>query len=443
MKRMEHMKRYVVRSLVVLPVLAIAFASVVPSANAQQHVPRYVVKNLGTLGGTLSTAFGINNQGWISGASNLAGDQNEHPFLWYQSRMIDLGTAGGPNSVSGFPLKNERGLIPGISQTAISDPLGENWNFHCDAYETVLCDGTDLINVGLLWYPGGKATMPTLGGDNGQAFGANNLGQVVGLAETAKQDKNCVAPQVLDYEAVIWTPFESRIEALPPYPGDTVSAAIGINDRGQAVGASGACAPISPSIGAHALLWENGSFTYLGTLGGQLSNLAYAINNAGQVVGVSDLQGEVTAHAFIWQNGTLRDLGTLPGDFLSVAFSINNRGQVVGESCDINFNCRAFLWQDGTMRDLNTLIPSNSSLYLLFANDLNDDGEIVGQAIDEVTGATPAFLVVPCDEERANDEDCQVSARSQIGVERPKVVLPTRLRAPLGRTPVFKRLALP
>jgi probable HAF family extracellular repeat protein len=434
------MKGKIVRLMVVLPVLAIAFASMMPSANAQQHLTRYVVKNLGTLGGTLSTALGINNQGWITGASNLTGDQHEHAFLWYQDRMLDLGTAGGPNSVSGFPLKNERGLIPGISQTSGSDPLEENWNFHCDAYETVLCDGTDLINVGLLWYPGGKATMPTLGGNNSQAFGANNLGQVVGLAETTHQDANCVAPQVLDYEAVIWTPSENRIEALPPYPGDTASAAIGINDRGQAVGASGACAPISPSIGAHALLWENGGLTYLGTLGGQLSNVGYAINNRGQVVGVSDLPGEVTAHAFIWQNGTMRDLGTLPGDFLSVAFSINNRGQVVGESCDINFNCRAFLWQNGTMRDLNTLIPSNSSLYLLFANDLNDDGEIVGQAIDEATGATPAFFVVPCDEERAKDEDCQASASSQMGTARPKIVLPETLREQLRRTQAFGRL---
>jgi probable HAF family extracellular repeat protein len=424
----------------VTEVLAILTLSISSTAQGQwqpEHPTRYIVKNLGTLRGALGTAFGINNQGWITGTSNLTGDQHEHAFLWYRDRMLDLGTAGGPNSVSGFPLKNERGLIPVISQTAVSDPLGKNWNFTCDAYETVLCDGTDLINVGLLWYPGGKATMPTLGGNNSQALGANNLVEGVGFAETANQGENCVAPQVLDYEAVISTPLENRIEALPPYPGDTVSGAIGINDRGQAVGASGACAPISPSIGAHALLWENGKFTYLGTLGGQLSNVAYGINNRGQVVGLSDLPGEVTAHAFIWQNGSMTDLGTLPGDFFSVAFSINERGQVIGESCDVNFNCRPFLWQKGMMSDLNTLIPSNSSLYLLFANDLNDEGEIVDQAIDEANGTAPAFLVVPCDGEPANDEDCQASARSQMDIGRLKIVLPATLREHLRRTPVF------
>ena len=69
----------------------------------------------------------------------------------------------------------KRWLTLDISQTAVSDPLGENWNFHRDVTKTVLCDGTDLINVGLLWYPGGMATMPTLGGNNSQAWGANNL----------------------------------------------------------------------------------------------------------------------------------------------------------------------------------------------------------------------------------------------------------------------------
>jgi hypothetical protein len=57
--------------------------------------------------------------------------------------------------------------------------------------------------------------MPTLIGNNSQALGgANNLGQVVGIAATANQDPNCVAPQVLDFDAVIWTPLENRIDTV-------------------------------------------------------------------------------------------------------------------------------------------------------------------------------------------------------------------------------------
>jgi len=58
--------------------------------------------------------------------------------------------------------------------------------------------------------------MPTLGGNNGYATGANNSGQVVGFAETANQDPTCVPPQVLDYEAVIWNPGQGSIQMLPP-----------------------------------------------------------------------------------------------------------------------------------------------------------------------------------------------------------------------------------
>jgi len=58
-------------------------------------------------------------------------------------------------------------------------------------------------------------------------------------------------------------------------------------------------------------------------------------------------------------------------------------------------NPRAFLWQDGVMTDLNTLIPPGSSLSLQAAQEINDLGEIVGQASDQTTGKNRAFLLVP------------------------------------------------
>jgi probable HAF family extracellular repeat protein len=392
-----------------------------PDVSGKQR--NYTVTSLGLLGGTLSSAYGINNRGWVTGAANLEGDQNEHPFLWRDGVMSDVGTNGGPNGSAGFPLKNNRGLVVGFAQTSTPDPLAENWTLYCNLSETQPCEGSNLVMSGFAWQDGVKTLMPTLGGNHGYATGANNSGQVVGFAETANQDSTCVPPQVLDYEAVIWNPVEGKIRMLPPFPGDSIGAAIGINDRGQVVGTSGQCAPVSPAIAVHALLWQNGRVTNLGSLGGLTGNLAYAINNRTQVVGISDVAGDTTAHAFLWQNGKMIDLGTLPGDVFSVAFSINNRGQVVGESCDASGNCRAFLWQNGVMTDLNTLIPSSSPLYLLAAYDLNDQGAIVGQGFDPVSGDAPGFLAAP-----SSCDDAVESAATAERMQPRKIVLPDSIR---------------
>jgi probable HAF family extracellular repeat protein len=351
--------------------------------------------------------------------------------------MSDLGTAGGPNGSAGFPLKSNNGLVVGFAQTSTPDPLGENWTLYCNLGDTLPCAGTDLVLPGFAWQDGVKTLMPTLGGNNGYATGANNRGQVVGFAETANQDPTCVPPQVLDYEAVIWNPVEGSIQMLPPFPGDTSGAAIGINDRTEVVGTSGQCAPVSPAIAVHALLWQNGHVTNLGSLGGLTGNLAYAINNRTQVVGISDVAGDTTAHAFLWQNGKMIDLGTLPGDVFSVAFSINNGGLVVGQSCDQNGNCRAFLWQNGVMTDLNAVISQGSSLSLISANDINDRGDIVGQGYDPNTGEAPGFLATP-----TGDDEASEGAVSAAPVQSPKIILPDNIRQQLRQRLRFGRFVV-
>jgi probable HAF family extracellular repeat protein len=359
---------------------------------------QYTVTLLGTLGGTVSSASSVNDKGWVAGFANLPGDQEEHAVLWLNGAITDLGTlSGGPNSAVGFPAKNNHGLLVGFSQTSSTDPLREEWNYTCTV-SGHLCEGKNLSTLGFLWQNGVMTSLPTLGGNISEAFGVNNLGQAVGFAETSTPDPTCVHPQVLLYEAVIWGSNGKIQTPLAPLVGDKISAAVAINDSGQVVGGSGPCVHLSPAIGAHALLWQNGSVmpTDLGSLGGMMNNVAFAINGGGQIVGSSGMPGDATAHAFLWQNGVgMKNLGTLSGDYASVAFGINDNGQVVGESCPQKGNCRAFVWQNGVMTDLNTLIPSGSTVRLLVANDINNEGQIVGQAFDPNTGNAPAFLAIP------------------------------------------------
>lgn len=358
----------------------------------------YRVTHLPSLGGAISRGNSINNRGWVAGYSNLAGDQSRHATLWRDGSPLDLGTLGGPNSSVAWPVKNNRGLIAGIAQTATPDPLGENWS--CSAFFPG-ATATGFTCLGFVWEGGVMRALPTLGGNNGFATGANNRGQVVGWAENTVHDPTCAPPQVLQFRAVVWGPGRNQIRELPPLPGDTSGAATAVNERGQVVGISGTCdQAVGRFTAAHAVLWDNNRVIDIGNLGGVTWNTPMAINERGDIVGFAGQPGDdpddPKLRAFLWtRRGGIQNLGTLPGDATSEAHGINERRQVVGVSCDAGGNCRAFIWHNGVMKDLNTLVAPGYTGVLTTAQDINDRGEITGRAFDPATGARPAFLATP------------------------------------------------
>jgi probable HAF family extracellular repeat protein len=370
----------------------------------------YIVVRLDGLGGTSGGANSVNNRGWVTGLASLAGDQTAHATLWLGGRTIDLKTLGGPNSAVSWPVKNDRGEIVGISETADVDPLGET--FSCAAFFGTPHTGHSCR--GFLWRDGAMTKLDTLGGNNSYATAANDRGQIVGWAENTVHDSTCKQPlQVLQFRAVIWGPRAGQIQELPPLPGDTTSAATAINDRGQVVGISGPCDRARGRFSARrAVLWQRGTITDLGNFGGIAWNTPTAINQRGDVAGFSDFPGDqgggLNAHAFVWiGSGPIQDLHTLDDDPLSLAFGINNLRQVVGQSIGAG-GSRAFLWQDGVLANLNDLVPPGSP-FLIYANDINDAGEIVGQACDQCVGESFAVKLVPVRDD--SDEAVGVSNR--------------------------------
>ena len=63
---------------------------VTPLANAAS----YRLTDLGTLGGSASYAFGINDVGQVVGRSSITGNRELHATLWNGGITTDLGTLG-------------------------------------------------------------------------------------------------------------------------------------------------------------------------------------------------------------------------------------------------------------------------------------------------------------------------------------------------------------
>ena len=383
-----------------MALLAIAALATATSAAAQTS---YQVETLPGLGGVSAAVSSINNRGWASGTADQTGDVVSHGALWVSGHLIDLGSLGGPgtNSAVAWGVKADNGVIVGISDTNVDNPLGEFfscWPFYASGSPTgKICHGFRWQNDLMTPLP------PFPGGYNSYATAANNRGQIVGWAENGVHDPTCnITFQVLQFRAVIWQP-DGTMQELPPLPGDSTTAATAINDLGQVVGISGSCdVAVGRFSARRAVLWENGVPTDLGSLGGVAWNTATAINNQGTVVGFSNLPpspafppGARHYQAFIWTRETgMQSLGTLPGDIRSIANDINEQNQVVGTSRGGPYGTRAFLWRNGVMTDLNTVTLSGSP-FLLAGNNINARGEVGGEAFDPSTGNAPAFVAFP------------------------------------------------
>jgi len=348
---------------------------------AKAQTVAYSITDLGTLGGAMSTACGINDRGQIVGKSATATGQ-VHAFLWEADTMTDLRTL--PQlAFSEARSINNRGQVVGDSTAAGSPP------FHA-----------------ALWENGGVTALGTLpGGFASFAIGIDNRGQPVGGSRTADRDVH----------AFLWRDGEMA-DLGTLLPSDHQSVARGVNSLGQVVGNSSTAIGDPPQPPNRAFVIEGNAFTDLGTLGGDWA-IAFSINERGQIVGGS-LTADGGVHAFLWQDGTIVDLGAfggistasqptltascnLPTHFgtlgttFSLANSINNRGQVVGRSIAPNGEDHAFVWSDGEMADLNDEIGFGSGWTLIEAESINSDGQIVGYGI--TNGQTHAFLLTPND----------------------------------------------
>jgi len=327
-------------------------------------LPAYSITDLGTLGGTISYALGINNSGQVVGYSCMAGNAVYQAFLYSGGTMTNLGTLGG--NYSWANAINNNGQVVGWSYTGVIYPAP--YYYYNNGYEYVAYQNIPQTHAFL--YSGGTMTdlgvfgVSTADGSSvyGQsyAYGINDSGQIVGYANTSTGS----------YDSFLYS--NGELDDLDTISGNQSFSAYGINNGGVVVGA----ANVGNVNGPVSL--KNGIISYLGTLGGY-GGFAQCINNKGQVTGYSYTAGNVANHGFLYSGGPLVDLGTLGGSWCYPQ-GINNSGQVVGYSVTASNFEHAFLYSGGAMFDLNNLANTNSigaGFYFPIANGINDSGQII------------------------------------------------------------------
>jgi probable HAF family extracellular repeat protein len=299
--------------------LGLAVVVVLPSAGASDVTrrSRWIVTDLGTLGGKQTYAEAVNNRADVVGRSQTARGEF-HAFLWRDGKLTDLRTLGG--KFSDAVAINDQGDVIGSSSIESGPlPSGRVPRVHAFRWR-----GGELRDLGTLY---GKSL----------AVAVNSRGEIVGTFWTR------------DGRSHAFLFREGVMRDLGTFRG-VQSAAVDINDAGQVIGKWR-----TADRNYRGFLWQKGRMTDLGTLGGQWTR-PYAMNSRGQVIGQSETASG-DRHGFVWERGQLRDLGTLGGDYTEPS-DINDLGQVVGQSEDRSLDHRAFLWERGKMRELGGLLGS-------------------------------------------------------------------------------------
>lgn len=181
----------------------------------------------------------------------------------------------------------------------------------------------------------------------------------------------------------------SSIGYLPP-DGWQETIPLAINNTGTVVGYSRAHAQ---PLEYRAFLWHAGAMLDIGP------GRAYAINDNGSVAGTfEEMPG-------IWEDGSVTPLPS-PAEYPGVPLALNNNGVVVGGTAIGLSNSKAIVWLNGVRSELSDLIPTGQELDLLWAEDVNDEGMIVGRAkLRDDSAFARGFLLYPVDPDLDDDGD--------------------------------------
>lgn len=281
------------------------------------------VRQLGTLGGTDTTALAINNSNQITGRSYLPGNAVYHAFIETYGSLTDI----GPSTSSSAGLEiNDLGQVIGYD------------------------------NSGYFLFDNGTkkrlASLPDSSPVSAPLTDINSAGDIIGTTYLPSSGSH----------ATLYT--NGVPQDLGTLPGDKSSNAIAINDAGQIVGQS-----YSNQGKSRVFTYQTGLMSEVEGLG--LNSSVNDINSSGQFVG-SMIAADNSGHGYIYSEGSVWDLNDLierDSDNASLlvmnAASINDLGWI-----------GATTWQNGVygnylLKPTSTIatpaVPLPASLWFLLS----------------------------------------------------------------------------
>jgi probable HAF family extracellular repeat protein len=223
--------------------------------------------------------------------------------------------------------------------------------------------------------------LPSLSGRGVSASAINNAGSIVGVSTIASGEMH---PFLLT--------STGSIQDLGVPSNAAFGNATDVNDAGHVAGY------VSDATGNHAMRWsvtvgatgavQVDAVEELGTISGGGSNVAFGLNELGQVAGYAfDSPANAMNHAALWTKSgaswIVEDLGTLPDAVGGVAEDVNALGQVVGFSIPSAGGCRtAVVWNTQAGRTVSVHALPSLGGCLGEAYDINDAGDVVGRSLD-------------------------------------------------------------
>jgi probable HAF family extracellular repeat protein len=353
------------------------------SASAQT---KYVLADLGTLGGATSSANDINNLGQVTGTSiTTSGDS--HAYRTAPNSEIkaadDLGTLGGPSSNA--EAINDAGEVAGNSSTgSTTHAFRSSGNSSSNA----------LTDLGTF-----DGTFSSFGS------GINLSGQVTGQAHVASSVVCSFAFSNSAFRTTATGTVATADNLGTLVPNNCRSAqGWGINDGGVVVGES--ATQLLTGIPTHAFRATPGNAMVDIHPAGHTASIGVDINNAGQIVGtVTDGPQFAPTAQYCYRTvpgqsiqlpaDNLGDLGGA-GPFCT-ALGINDGSDVVGSS-STGTQIHAFIYTGGAIQDLNGLVAP-TTVVLTQATGINAVGQISAQGYTGgwLTGQLHGFRLDPID----------------------------------------------